>query len=485
MVLVPSGAGAPAALTRVGAAGDPDVTGWSRRQPGPDGLRWDVLLGVLLFVGAVLSSVMWRVTGLIPDPAPGWLSVLLLAAQTLPLTVRRRWPSAVAVVTGAAFIVAQLLMVPEQLVSNIALFMALYTVGAWERSRARAFWVRAGVVTAMFTWLLVSIFLAATDPDADIGLERAGAFSPFVAYMLIQLLTNVLYFAGAWWFGDHAWASARERERTAWRTRLLQAERVRAEAQAVALERLRIARELHDAVAHHVSLMGVQAAAARTVLASDPARAAAALGHVEESAREAVVELQGLLGTLREGATAEVGDPVEPAPPGEALASLDVARLPQLVESARAAGLEVTYQEVGDPQRLSPLASLNLYRIAQEALTNARKHAGPSARADVRLRWLGGTVELEVSDDGGTGRRAGVVPSTGMGLVGMRERVASDGGTLEAGRLRRGGFLVRARVPVAGARDRSVAAVAADGGAGPGRTATAAASTRGRETGDG
>ncbi|MFC8192073.1 sensor histidine kinase [Cellulomonas sp. NPDC057328] len=467
MAVVPSGTGVPAPLPRVGAAGDPDVAGWSRRPPTPDDLRWDVLLGVSLFVGAILSSVMWRVTGLIPDPAEGWLSALLLAAQTLPLAVRRRWPSAVAVVAGVAFIVGQALLVPEQLFSNIALFMALYTVGAWEQSRTRAFWVRAVVVTAMFTWLLVSIFLAATDPDEDLGLDRVGAFSPFVAYMLIQLLTNVLYFAGSWWFGDHAWASARERERTAWRTRLLQAERVRAEAQAVALERLRIARELHDAVAHHVSLMGVQAAAARTVLGTDPARAAAALGHVEESAREAVVELQGLLGTLREGAAAVSGVPVPPSAPDEALASLDVARIPRLVEQAVAGGLEVTYQEVGEPARLSPLTSLNLYRIAQEALTNTRKHAGPSARADVRLRWLPGEVELEVSDDGGTARRAAPAPGTGMGLAGMRERVAADGGTLEAGRLRRGGFLVRVRVPVAG-------------GDGAGRGATT-----GRETTDG
>lgn len=479
MVVVPSGARVPGTPTHaVATAQDPDAPGWHRRPPTDDELRWDVVLGVALFVGAILSSVMWRVTGLVPDPAAGWLSVLLLALQTLPLTVRRRWPGTVSVAVAAAFILGQYLLVPEQLFSNIALFMALYTVGAWEPSRARAFWVRAVVVVAMFTWLLVSIFLAATDPEEELGLDRAGAFSPFVAYMLIQLLTNVLYFAGAWWFGEHAWTSARERERTAWRTRLLQVERVRAEAQAVALERLRIARELHDAVAHHVSLMGVQAAAARTVLGTDPARAAAALGHVEESAREAVAELQGLLGTLREGAAAVAGEPVPASAPTEALASLDVARLPELVDQARAAGLAVTYQEVGDAERLSPLTSLNLYRIAQEALTNARKHAGQGARVDVRLRWLPGEVELEVSDDGGTGRRGGVVPSTGMGLVGMRERVASDGGTFEAGRLRRGGFLVRARVPLAagaGGTDGTAAAPQAR------RTTT----TTGRVTGDG
>lgn len=434
---------------------DPDEPGWERPAPGDDALRWDALLAGSLYLGALLSMVLMRVAGIYDDPAPGWLSALLLAPVTLPLAVRRRWPSVVLVVVAAAFVVEQVLEVPETLVANIALFCAMYTVGAWEPDRRRATLVRGFVVVAMIVWLFVALFWAATDPQtAEKMPDQAGVFSPFVSFTLLQLLTNVLYFAGAWFFGEHAWRSARERSRTAWRTHLLVVERRRAEEQAVALERLRLARELHDAVAHHVSLMGVQAAAARTVLASDPVRAADALGHVEEAARDAVRELHGILGMLRDGGDVvadqpAAGDAHAVAASGEALASLDVARLPDLVEDARAGGLRVAYQEVGEPRRLRPLASLNLYRIAQEALTNTRKHAGEGARADVRLRWLADEVELEVSDDGGTARPAGPVPSTGMGLVGMRERVAADGGTLEATRRRSGGFVVRARLPLA------------------------------------
>ncbi|MCM0640814.1 sensor histidine kinase [Cellulomonas wangsupingiae] len=433
---------------------DPDEPGWERPAPPQDALRWDALGAGALYVGALLSMVLVRVAGMYPDQAAGWVAALMLAAVTLPLAVRRRWPSAVVVVVGAAFITAQALGVVETLVMNIALFCALYTVGAWEADRRRATAARGLVVVAMMVWLFVALFMVATDPETAKDMpDQVGVLSPFVSFTLLQLLTNVLYFGGAWFFGERAWRSARERARTDWRTHLLVVERHRAEEQAVALERLRLARELHDAVAHHVSLMGVQAAAARTVLASDPVRAADALGHVEDAAREAVQELHGILGMLRDGGVTVGATPAS----GEALASLDLDRLPDLVTQARAGGLAVAYQEVGEPRRLRPLASLNLYRIAQEALTNIRKHAGPGARAEVRLRWSTDDVELEVSDDGGTARPARPATSGGMGLVGMRERAAADGGTFEASRRRSGGFVVRVRLPLAAPVDGGVA----------------------------
>lgn len=420
---------------------DPDAPGWRRPPVTADQRRADVLLAAGLLVGGVLSLALGRTAGMYEHPAEGWVAVLLVLAVTAPLAVRRRWPAAVALVVAAAFVALAELRVPETLFANISLFMALYTVGAWDAHRLRALWVRAAVVVAMFVWLLVAMFQAVTDPDGIEGFSNAGAFSPLVAYLLIQLLTNILYFAGAWWFGEHAWNAARERARTAYRGRLLVGERRRVEEQAVAIERLRIARELHDAVAHHVSLMGVQAAAARTVLATDADAAAAALVQVEDSAREAVDELYGLLHTLR-----EAGDVTETAP---AVASLSVDRLPELVQHAADSGLDAAFQVVGDPVRVPPLTSLNLYRICQEALTNVRKHAGTGARVDVRLRYEDDAVELEVADDGTGGRRLARRSSGGLGLVGMRERVASDGGTLEAGARGRGGYLVRARVPLA------------------------------------
>jgi signal transduction histidine kinase len=418
---------------------DPDAPGWRRAPLTPDQERTDLLLAAGLLIGGVLSLALGRTAGMYEEPAQGWVAVLCLLAVTGPLAVRRRWPSATLVVVAAAFVAVGELRVPETLFSNIALFMALYTVGAWERNRTRATWVRGAVVVVMFVWLLFAMFHAVTDPEGVEGFSNAGAFSPLVAFLLIQLLTNVLYFAGAWWFGEHAWNAARERARTEWRGRQLVGERRRVEEQAVAIERLRLARELHDAVAHHVSMMGVQAAAARMVLGADPAQAAAALEQVEDSAREAVDELHGLLSTLREtGADSDAS---------AAVGSISVDRLPDLVRQATDNGLAAQFQVIGEPVRIPPLTSLNLYRICQEALTNVRKHAGDGARVDVRLRYDADAVELEVANDGTGGRRVRM-RSGGLGQVGMRERVAADGGSLEAGPRGRGGYLVRARVPL-------------------------------------
>ena len=437
-------------LPPVPATDDPDRSGWRRPPVSPESLRADALGAVALYLGSLLSMALWGIAGMYEEPAPPWLSALTLAGLTLPLALRRRWPSAVVVLVTVVFVGHVYAMVPETLFANIALFTALYTVGAWEPSRRRAFWVRVAVIVGMFLWLTVQILVTISDPTILPDFSRAGAFSPLLAYLLVQLLTNVLYFAGAYWFGERQWASARERARTHLRTRQLEAERRRVASQAVAIERLRLARELHDAVAHHVSMMGVQAAAARTLLDADPPRARETLEQVEESAREAIDELHGILGTLRDEPTEESTDPDTAR---EAVGSLDVDRIPELVEAAREAGLPTTFQVVGEPVRLSPVVSLNLYRIAQEALTNARKHAGPHASADVRLRYLDDAVEIEVTDDGagamtGASARGGSrAPGSGLGLVGIRERVSSDGGTLEARPRARGGFLVRARVP--------------------------------------
>lgn len=328
----------------------------------------------------------------------------------------------------------------------------------------------------MLLWLVVSLFQASTDPDVLEQFDDVGAFSPLVAYMLIQLLTNLLYFSGAWWFGDHAWSAARDRARMRRRTRELQAERVRVEAQAVTIERLRLARELHDAVAHHVSVMGVQAAAARMLLdsATGTQQVAAALEQIEDSARDAIDELHGLVGTLREHEGAEDVDGT--AGPGEPVGSLAVTRLPELVAEVAGTGLTATFRVVGDPAPLPPVVSLNLYRIAQEALTNVRKHAGADATADVRLRYLVDAVELEVADDGNGLRRTAlaVLPRRpgdgrapvggGFGIVGMHERMAADGGTLTTGPRRSGGFVVRAHVPL---RRSSTGTAGTAGTAGP------------------
>jgi signal transduction histidine kinase len=200
-------------------------------------------------------------------------------------------------------------------------------------------------------------------------------------------------------------------------------------------ERARIARELHDVIAHCVSVMVIQAGGARTVMNSEPERAEASLRSVERAGREALAEMRRLLGALENG-----NDPRALAPqPG--LADID-----DLISRTRAAGLATDLLVEGDAAMLSPALDLCAYRIVQEALTNAIKHAGP-ATAEVRVRWARDTLELEVSDDGG-GPIATNGVSGGHGIAGMRERAALHGGSIRVGAGSEGGFAVRARLPL-------------------------------------
>lgn len=405
---------------------------WTRPAPTRRERLTDLAFAVGLFLAAVLSQQLYRVAGVYGEPADAVLTFALLALVTLPLAVRRSHPVLGAILVSVGFIAVGSLRVPELLVVNIALFLALYSVGAWVSRRALANGTRAVIVLVMAGWLMIALFQSATDPDALDGLSRAGAFSPLVAYMLIQVLINLLYFAAAWWFGDRAYASARQRWELEQRTAELERERERTAAQAVALDRVRIARELHDAVAHHVSVIGIQAGAARTVLTTDPDAATTALQTIEHTSRDTIRELHELLTTLRD--TDDAVDTVH---------GLD--RVPDLVAASVDAGLPTSYHVIGDAVAVPAIAGVNLYRIAQEALTNVRKHAGPEATADVRVRYGADHVELEVANTGGmTVHR---MPG-GLGQLGMRERVAASGGTLELGPRSRGGYLVRARIPL-------------------------------------
>lgn len=333
---------------------DPDSRDW-RRSPADAGQRRaDIATAAALFGAAILSLTLGRAMGLWPDPADPALSAGLLALMTLPLAFRRTAPVAVLAVLAVAFLLLGELRVPELTISNIAMFMAVYSVGAWELNRARANWARGILVTIMGIWLLTSFFRASTQ-ELDFDGPGIGVLTPVAAYMLQQVLINFLYFAGSWWFGNHAWSSAKQRALTEFRTRQLENEQAKVSRQAITIERLRIARELHDAVAHHVSLMGVQAAAARAVLDTDPDAARIQLEGVEASSRAAVSELYQLLGTLRDDEAA-----IQPVS-----ASLGLDSLPTLIEDAAASGLRVTIEQVGDPSPLPPLVGLNLYRIAQ------------------------------------------------------------------------------------------------------------------------
>jgi len=216
----------------------------------------------------------------------------------------------------------------------------------------------------------------------------------------------------------------------------LERERERMARAAIAAERRRIARELHDVIAHSVTLMTVQAGAARVLLDEDPRRALEPVSSVEETGRLALAELRRLLGILQ-------------PEPGEGEVSLvpqpGLARIGDLLTGARRAGLPVELVIAGEQRVLPPGIDLTAYRIVQEALTNAHKHGGPT-RAHVFLRYGIEALELEVTTDGGIAPNGG--DGSGHGLVGMRERVALYDGTFEAGPRAQGGYAVRALLPV-------------------------------------
>jgi signal transduction histidine kinase len=249
---------------------------------------------------------------------------------------------------------------------------------------------------------------------------------PFTEVLWLTFPLTVFFVIAA------AWARGVEQARQAEeRARRTEEEAV----QAVAEERNRITRELHDVLAHSVSVMTVQASAVRRLLLPEQEREREALMTVEETGRQALAEMRRLLGIMR----AEHETPALSPQPG-------VKTLPELVEQVRQSGLPVELAVEGEPVPLPPAVDLSAYRIVQEALTNALKHAGP-ARAWVSIRYVGDEVEIEVANDG---RSDGDGTGGGHGLVGMQERVALCGGELESGPRPGGGFRIAARLPVAG-----------------------------------
>jgi len=256
----------------------------------------------------------------------------------------------------------------------------------------------------------------------------------------LQLLLNLFLFGAAWWIGE-VFRSRREREADLEeRTRQLKIEQEENAKRAVLDERVRIARELHDVVAHHVSVMGIQAGAARKVLSKQPDKAKEALSEIETSSRQAINELHRLLGFLRPK------DQVEGVLPQPSLKQLDV-----LVKEMQNSGLPVEVKIVGKEQFIPESVDLSAYRIVQEALTNVLKHAGP-AKAIVTIKYSTGMIELDINDNGrgkitGNDKKPG-----GRGIIGMKERISLHGGELKTGNMADGGFFVKAKLPFNGGR---------------------------------
>jgi signal transduction histidine kinase len=290
--------------------------------------------------------------------------------------------------------------------------------------------------SGVFVFLLLAIYSAAAHTSGRRTLLAGGmTVGLYVTNLAFEGINadNVIFFAllfGAPWVAGRAVRQRRLNDRE------LEEEKTRA-ATAITDERARIARELHDVVAHSISVMVIQARGGRRVLESEPADARDAFAVIESTGQQALDEMRRLVGMLRSG------DETLPLAPQPSLRELGT-----LVEQVRAAGLPVQVAVEGEPRDLPPGVDLSAFRIVQEALTNALTHAGP-ARARVVLRYKADELELEISDDGpGTGDGSG----SGYGLVGMRERVLVYGGELQAGRQPGGGYALRVRLPFRSAR---------------------------------
>ena len=332
----------------------------------------------------------------------------------MPLLWRRRLPSLVLLIVAAAF-GAKLLLGVTPGPGGLGTLIAMYSVAVYEGHRRRlVFLVGAGLG-----------FLGGFVVFAVTGNPRSFAIS-----------VPSLFFAAAWLIGDYLRTRRAYVAELEERAARLERDRIEDRRLAADEERARIARELHDVVAHDVSVIAIQAGAARTVQATRPEAATQALGLIETTARETLIELNRLLGVLRatNGATPE-------RTPQPGLEQVGV-----LVDELRAAGLEVDARIEGETRPLPPALDLTAFRILQEATTNVLKHAR-ARRVDIRVRYTGRSLALIVRDDG-PGDGGNPATSSGHGLIGMRERVALFGGSLRASRVPTGGFVVLARLPI-------------------------------------
>jgi signal transduction histidine kinase len=396
---------------------------WFERQ-----VEWLRSLNPLVVDGliAVLATIVALATVFSQDLSEGMTEPTALAVVTscvtcAPLAIRRRTPLLALVISSAGILGHIAADFPEGSLPLVVLFLT-YTVAAWSPPRRAV----AGLAAVYVTLALLGF------TDAP-GLDTIG------------LVGNAATFGGVWAIGL---AVRSRRETTEVRVREAE-ERANVERQragrVLAEERLRIAQELHDVVAHSMSVIAVQAGVGAHMLERRPDQARAALDAISTTSRGTLTEMRRLLGVLRD----TDGERVHTPTPG-------VADLPRLVDDVRAAGVPVKLDVSGSSNVVHASVELSAYRIVQEALTNVIKHAGATTRVDVNVRYLPGCLAVEVTDDG-RGAAAGAVrngtrtdtgaTASGHGLLGMRERVELWGGDLSVGPVAGGGYRVKAMLP--------------------------------------
>lgn len=381
-----------------------------------DGFWAAVLCGLSLLFEVALA-------GELDTPAPvAVVPVTLLLS--LVVALRRRMPErmlVLAIVVGLAQMVLNVSVTLADLAFVVIVCTVASTGARWASRTALAVSLAAAPVAQLRWW----------NHDAEVGAN--------IGVMVFLTLPLAL----AWVLGDSMRTRRAYFAQLEERASRLEKEREAQARVAVAAERARIARELHDVVAHNVSVMVVQADGAAYVLDADPDQAKKALETISSTGRQALAEMRRLLGVLRTGEHQEAGEYV-PQP--------DVRQIEDLVEQCREAGLPVDFKIEGTPRPLPSGVELTAYRIVQEALTNTRKHGGPNAGASVRLVYFDDGLGLLVEDDGKGAPQElyqdGGADGQGHGLIGMRERVGMVGGTLDAGPRPGGGFRVSALLPL-------------------------------------
>ena len=371
------------------------ITLWATRSM--EGVRWDV--PAVIFVIAIIAPLAWR----------------------------RQFPLAVLVISVSVLTVSRLLGYQESEWTVNTAILALYSAGAYGAGRAREI-VRGLAVLTIFGLINYDI----------LSEDLTGLPGNLLLLRILSIVTSCVVIVVTWWFGDAVRVRRMREAELAESVVQLERDRLENARRAVFDERVRIARELHDIVAHHVSVMGVQAGAARRVIEKQPDMAIEALSNIEASSRTAVAEMHKLLSLLRQESESDQRAP-QPS----------MAQLDALIAQMREAGLPVELEIEGDQQSLPPSVDLSAYRIVQEALTNTLRHAGP-AQATVKIRYANGAVDIEVLDNGRGSSDENHRESTGHGLIGMRERVALLGGKFQAGHYPGVGFSVRAHFPLDG-----------------------------------
>ncbi|MFI5621004.1 sensor histidine kinase [Streptomyces sp. NPDC051567] len=354
------------------------------------------------------------------------VTVPVVLALSTAVALRRRWTRPMFWVAVGAGLYQLALGVTAQF-ADFALLVVLFTVAAGDVPR----WFSR---LALGTGLLASpLYFLRFGADKSTNTTENLFFVFFV----------MVPFALAWVMGDSLRTRRAYYAQLVERNQRLENQREAQAKVAVAAERARIARELHDVVAHNVSVMVVQADGAAYVMDAAPEQAKEALRTISGTGRQALAEMRRLLGVLRTGEPQESEDYV-PQP--------DVEQIEFLVEQVRAAGLAVDFEVEGAPRRLPSGVELTAYRIVQEALTNTRKHGGPEARASVRLVYFDDGLGLLIEDDGrGAAHELyedGGADGAGHGLIGMRERIGMVGGTLDTGPRPGGGFRISALLPL-------------------------------------